>query len=78
MNKYKEIQVYNIANFLSLAVKTLISGIYRCSLFVLVQVEFHLTFERKASDMPWNTLIRAPKKRRGKKREKYLWPRSSL
>lgn len=69
MNKHKEIQAYSIANFLSLAVNTLISGIYGCSLFVLVQVEFHLTFEWKASDVPWNMLICALKKRRGKKKE---------
>ena len=66
MNKYDEIKVYSIANFLSLAVNTMISGIYRCNLFVLIQVDFYLTFEWKASDMPRNTLMHAFKKRRGK------------
>lgn len=69
MNKHKEIQAYSIANFFSLAVNALISGIYGCSLFVLVQVEFHLTFEWKASDVSWNMLICALKKRRGKKKK---------
>jgi len=51
----------------------------RCSLFVLIQVEFDLTFEWQASDVPWNMLICALEKRRGKKkREKYLWLSSSL
>lgn len=47
----KEIEAYSVANFLSLAVNTPVSGIYRCRLFVLVQVEFELRFEWKASDV---------------------------
>lgn len=74
MNKYKEIQVYSVANFMSLAVNTLISGICTCNLFVLVQVEFDLTFGQKASDMLWNMLLCALRKRERKKKEKYLWP----
>lgn len=52
MNKYKEIQVYIVCHFLSLAVNALICGICRWNLFVLTQVEFDILFEWKASDMP--------------------------
>lgn len=37
MNRYKEIQVYVVCHFLSLAVNTLIFGIYRWNLYVLTR-----------------------------------------
>lgn len=52
MNKYKEIQVYTVCHFLSLAMNTLIFGICRWNLFVLTQVGFDILFEWKVSDMP--------------------------